>query len=99
MEMNVRDDRHVRHALADLLQSDGCIIVGNGEPDNLAARVHHLFDLCHSGADVRSISLCHRLNSNGSVATDLNVLDLNWSRFAHGSLASEDLSQRISRQT
>src|SRR6185503_21240245 len=83
MEVNVGDERDVRHALADLFQRHGRVVVRNGKADDLTTCADHLVDLRDSSAHVRSISLCHRLNRNGSATTDLNVLDLNWSRFAH----------------
>src|SRR5215204_1429741 len=83
MEVNIGDERNVRHSLPDLFQRYGSVVVRNGEPDYLAARAHHLLDLRNGSAHVRSVSLCHRLNHYGSATTDLNVLNLNWSRFAH----------------
>src|SRR5690349_22755171 len=83
MEMNVSNERNVGHALPDFFQRHGSVVVGNGKPDDLAARADHLLDLRDRSAHVRSISLCHRLNRNGSATTDLNMLSLNWSRFPH----------------
>src|SRR6185295_8768548 len=83
VEVNVGDDRHVRYPFADLFQPDRGIVIRHSKPDDFAAGAHHVFDLGHSGAHVRGISLCHRLNRYGSTTTDLNMLDLNWSRLTH----------------
>src|SRR6185437_15699924 len=83
MEMNVGNERHVGHALPNLFQSQRSVVVGNSKAHDLATRADHLFDLRDRSAHVRRVSLCHRLNRNGSATTDLDMLNLNWSRFPH----------------
>src|SRR6185369_13215385 len=83
VEMYVGDDRNIWHSFPDLFQRNRGVVVRNGKADDLTTRAHHLLDLRDGSAHVRSVSLCHRLNHYGSATTDLNMLDLNWSRFAH----------------
>src|SRR5215213_10189162 len=95
MEVDVGDDRNLRHSLPDLFQCHCSVVIWNGKPDDLATRADHLLDLRNGSAHVRSVSLGHRLNRNGSATTDLNMLNLNWSRFAHELFRGRRGSRRL----
>ena len=48
--------------------------------DNLATGANHLLDLRDGRADVGRVGLRHRLDRHGRTTTDLDVLNLNWTR-------------------
>src|SRR5687768_14864859 len=81
--MNIGDERYVRYSLANLLQRHCRIIVRDRKSDNLTTSAHHLLDLRDCGANVGSVSLGHRLDRDRRATTNLNVLNLNGSRFTH----------------
>ena len=83
MEMNVGDERHIGHALANLFQRDRRIVVGHGQADDLAAGADHLLDLRDGRVDVGRVGLGHRLNDDRRAAADLHMFNLNCSGLSH----------------
>jgi hypothetical protein len=79
MKVNIGNDRNVGNAFTNLFERDRSVVVGNGEPHDLAAGTHHLFDLCDRSANVGGVRLSHRLNDYRSASADLKMLNLNWS--------------------
>ena len=59
VKVDVGNDRNIRHALPNFFQRYRSIVIGDGEPDNLAPGADHILDLCHGGADIRCIGLGH----------------------------------------
>src|SRR5262245_53375329 len=81
MKMNISDQRYFRHAFTNLFQGNRRVVVRNRQPHNLATGADHLFDLLDSFADIRGVSLGHRLNRHGRTAAYLNMFDLYRSGF------------------
>src|SRR5205814_10290288 len=50
---------------------------------NFTTSGDQLFDLCHRGADIRSVGLSHRLDDDRCAAADLDVLYLYCFRLSH----------------
>src|SRR5688572_31099123 len=83
MEMNIGDERNVGDSLANLFERNGRIVIGDGEPDDLATGPHHLLDLRDGRTNVRGVGLRHRLDRYGRTTADLDVLNVDWTRLAH----------------
>jgi len=78
--------RGVLYLFLDLPESGYCLLIGDGQTDNLAPCLGKLFNLMNSCRDIPCVSVCHGLDSYGCITPYGDVANMDLTGFFRSSL-------------